>query len=171
MQSYLAGICSAMETYLSNFTTSPARVLALERDKMALRKVGRLTLVLIGPVSQPDTSLLADLENLYGVFGFLYGSFATVLGACNGDEALWVDRMREYCAELIPFIKRADGKAYGPLAPLVTTPLPPVSYTHQEDLIFTLPFGVALQSILFDGERTAQLTDGRRRLPRRNAPL
>lgn len=123
-QSYLAGICSAMEEYLSNFTSSPPRVFELERDKFAMRKVGQWVMVLTGLISQNDSSLCSDLDMIYSAFCFLFGSFKTLLESVKRDDDAFVGLMRDHCVELIPYIRRLCPYG-GAFESVPRTPLPP----------------------------------------------
>jgi len=109
-QLLLIGSCSSMVNFAKNFTKSLPKILAMEKEKLALKEVGDLTLVLTGSLNQPDSALYLDLEKIYGAFKFLYGSFDIIKRNIGGDRLKFLDVMKELGKEIIPFVRQYENE-------------------------------------------------------------
>eukprot|EP00732_Lithocolla_globosa_P002115 Lithocolla_globosa_v1_NODE_1287_length_2699_cov_5.975794.p1 type:complete len:472 gc:universal NODE_1287_length_2699_cov_5.975794:1462-47(-) len=107
-QLFLIGPVASILEFAKNFTKSSPKVITLEKEKMACKEVGKLTLILTGKVSQSDSSLVNELDYIYEAFCFLFGSFDELQKQSVDSDRPFDALMRTYGHQLVPFIRRPD---------------------------------------------------------------
>ncbi|XP_064651597.1 uncharacterized protein LOC135502574 [Lineus longissimus] len=75
-QCALCGQLMGMVTFFSNILGSKPSLYRLEKEKYAVKHVGKYTLALAGDLSEPDPFLAKKLETLYSTFAFYQGSIS-----------------------------------------------------------------------------------------------
>eukprot|EP00004_Rigifila_ramosa_P028562 TRINITY_DN9721_c0_g1_i1.p1 TRINITY_DN9721_c0_g1~~TRINITY_DN9721_c0_g1_i1.p1 ORF type:complete len:497 (-),score=98.44 TRINITY_DN9721_c0_g1_i1:27-1517(-) len=125
-QVFAAGLIKSIVHLSNEFSEEAVQTIALETWKCAILAEGPYMIVLTGPITDGDFSMMQRLEDLYQAFIFFNGSFQHVMERAKGAVSEFRTLMRTQCwAPLTPLITRSTRHVWKSLHPLPHTPLPP----------------------------------------------
>ncbi|ELT91653.1 hypothetical protein CAPTEDRAFT_219024 [Capitella teleta] len=130
-QCALCGQLMGMVEFFTAFNGSPPSVYTLQKNKVAVKHLGRFTLALAGNQKEATLVLQRQLQSLYQVFVFYQGGFSQLIDRTFAKKQKFSESLQVIWDSYLPFLRR-----YGDTISASFESLPTLELSKNVNLLF-----------------------------------